>query len=257
MSARLSFVAHPDDDLIFMNPDLASDIQGGVPSWTAYLTAGNIAPGSAGYPYADERIKGVRAAYARAAKVANDWDWVPINVGGRQVVTNRLKAAPHVRLVFTYVHAAYQSDSGDLFRMWSDPNFVAQPIDGRAPYTKASFLAMLRGLIDHVNPLFLRLTDPQGQELGDHIDHGLAGRFAAAANLDGTNRCVRRMDAYLGYIAQHAPENCAGYWQGECLAIWNAYKPFDPEVGPTSWDEMSKRQFRRHVWMAGDTYLDL
>jgi LmbE family N-acetylglucosaminyl deacetylase len=256
MTARISFVAHPDDDLIFMNPDIASDIQGGVPSWTCYLTAGNVQPGSAGYPYADERIKGLRAAYARAAKVANDWDWIPLQLAGRQVVTNQLKAAPHVNLVFTYIHAANGSDDGDLSRMWANPSFSAQPLNGAA-FTKASLLATLRALIDHVNPLFLRLMDPQGQELGDHIDHRFAGRFTATANLDAGGRCVRRMDGYLGYLAQHAPENCSGYWQSESLAIWNAYKPFDSQVGPTSWDEMSKRQFRKHVWMTGDTYLDL
>lgn len=259
MNARLSFVAHPDDDLLFLNPDIASDIQAGLPSWTAYLTAGNIQPGSAGYPYTDERIKGLRAAYARTAGVANDWDWIPITLTGRQVVTNRLKAAPHVNLVFTYIDAAAgpEDNFGDLYRMWHDPQFVAQLLDNRPAYTRATLVAMLKALIEHVNPLFLRITDPYGQSIGDHVDHAYAGRFAATANLDGAGKVVRRMDSYFGYAARNFTPNVSGYWETESRETFEAYNAFDTELPPGAWSDMHIRQHRRHVWMPGDTYLDL
>jgi LmbE family N-acetylglucosaminyl deacetylase len=259
MNARLSFVAHPDDDLLFMNPDIASDIQAGLPSWTAYLTAGNIQPAPAGYPYADERIKGLRAAYARTAGVANDWDWIPITLTGRQVVTNQLKAAPHVNLVFTYIDAAAgpEDNFGDLHRMWHDPQFVAQLLDNRPSYTRATLVAMLKALIEHVNPLFLRITDPYGQQVGDHVDHAYAGKFAATANLDANGKCVRRMDSYFGYLAKAATPNFSGYWSDEKWAAFDAYRAYDPEIAPGAHSEMRTRQHRRHVWAPGDTWLDL
>ena len=64
----LSFVAHQDDDLLFMNPDIVSDVQVREPTWITYLTAGNLAPGPAGMVYADQRIQGARAAWARAGR---------------------------------------------------------------------------------------------------------------------------------------------------------------------------------------------
>lgn len=256
MTARISFVAHPDDDLLFLNPDLCSDVQGGVESWTVYLTAGNLIAGSGGMPYADQRINGLRAAYARAAKVANAWEFQLITLpGGRTLASNYLRDAPHVHLVWMFINAANGTDNGDLCRMWGDPNFVAAPIDGRPTYTRATFIATLKAFIVQVQPLFVRALDAAGQETGDHIDHAYAGKFALAANLDATGKVARRLDVYFGYAGRNFPVNVSGTWASEKLAIWQAYKPYDSAFaqGSTSWDEMAVRQFRRHVYAAGDT----
>jgi len=260
VTTTLSFVAHPDDDLLFMNPDIASDVQAGQPTWVVYLTAGNLDAGPGGMPYADQRIQGLRAAYARAAQVESVWDYQEITLpSGRTLASNYLRDAPHVHLVWTYINAANGPDNGDLYRMWTDPAFAAAPIEGRPSYTRAQFIAMLKALITFVQPNFLRVTDPSGQTIGDHIDHGYAGKFAATANLNSSSKIVRRMDAYFGYAAASFPPNSGGYWESEKLAIWQAYKPHDPAfpAGSPAWDEMAPREFRRHVWMPGDTWLDL
>lgn len=260
MSHTLSMVAHPDDDLIFLNPDILSDIRAGHRVWVAYLTAGNLEPGPAGMDYADKRIQGVRAAYAKSANVVNDWSYQAISVGGRTLATNYLKAAPQVRLVFTYVHAAAGADQvGDLARMWADPSFVAAPIDGRPSYTKDQFASMLRALADHVAPDFLRGHDPQGQQCGDNVDHDRAGKFTCLSNLDPTGRMVRRLDSYFGYVGRSWVENVSAYWAAEKLAVWRTYKPHDPAFAnsPTGWDEMAARQYQRHIWQPGDTWTPL
>lgn len=261
--SRLTLVAHPDDDLLFLNPDVASDIQAGHTTWVIYLTAGNVVTGAAGMPYADQRIQGVRAAYARAAKVTGPaavWNYQLITLpGGRSIATNWLQGAPHVHLAFTFVSAAAGADNGDLYRMWTNPAHAATPIDGRPSYTKSTFTAMLREFITHVNPDFLRITDPSGQVIGDNIDHTYAGKFAAAANLNAvTGTVTRRMDSYFGYAAGNFPSNSGGYWETEKLAIWNAYKPLDPvfPAGSVAWDEMASRQHRRNMWLPGDPYRD-
>jgi LmbE family N-acetylglucosaminyl deacetylase len=257
----LSLVAHPDDDLLFLNPDIASDIQADRATWIAYLTAGNLDPGPDGMEYADQRIEGLRAAYARAAKVADDWDFELITLpNGRQLSSNFLVEKPTVHLVFTFINAANGDDNGDLFRMWNDEDFTATPIDERPSYTRASFIAMLKGLIAHVQPGFLRTTDPIGFEIGDHIDHTYAAKFTAAANLNGSGKMVKRMDTYFGYAAANFPPNFSGYWAGEKLAMWQAYTPHDsafPPGGPTGWDDLAVREFRRHVWMPGDSWQDM
>ncbi|PWK81739.1 GlcNAc-PI de-N-acetylase [Lentzea atacamensis] len=253
----ISLVAHPDDDLLFLNPDIASDIQAGYNTWVVYLTAGNLTAGSAGMPYADQRIQGERAAYARAAKVANTWEYELIILpSGRQLATNYLAAAPQVRLVFTFINAANGSDNGDLWRMWHDQAFQAFPIEGRPSYTKDSFVAMLKELYTYVNPDFLRVGDVWGPQLSDHIDHGVAASFAATANLGASGTCARRMDSYFGYAAVSMPANVTGYWHDEKLDIWNAYKALDPTfaTAPTAWDDMADRQHRRWVFSPGDVW---
>ena len=69
-------VAHPDDDLLFMNPNLASSLRAGHCIFTVYLTTGANPGGVAGYnatygtsitpaQYAAKREAGILAAYAQ------------------------------------------------------------------------------------------------------------------------------------------------------------------------------------------------
>lgn len=251
----ISFVAHPDDDLLFMNPDILSDVQAGQPTWVVYMTAGNLVRGPDGMAYADERVNGIRAAYARAARVPEGCDFQLLTLaGGRPVATNYLTHAPHVRLVYPFINAASGADNGDLYGMWHDPAYAAQPIDGRPSYKSESFVEMLRALIAHVDPAFLRILDPNGQQAGDHIDHTYAARFAAAANTDSSGRVARRMDGYFGYTVQQWPSTLGGYWVTEKAAAWAAYRPHDSAFSgnPTAWDHVMDRQQRRHVWLPGD-----
>lgn len=254
----LTFVAHQDDDLLFLNPDVMSDVQGGAETWICYLTAGNIVAGPAGMGYADQRIQGARAAWARGAKVASPiWDYELITLpSGRQLATNKLRGTG-VRLVFTYMSAANGTDNGDLWRMWHNPAFAATPIDGRPSYTRASFIAMLKELIACAGPEFLRMQDTEGNPMGDHIDHTAAARFAMSANLDASGKCVLRADEYFGYIVTNFAENWSGYWRDEKKAAWDCYKPFDSQVGDTSWDNVMGRQYRRHVYWPGDTWVEI
>jgi LmbE family N-acetylglucosaminyl deacetylase len=252
----MSFVAHQDDDLLFMNPDAASDIGPGNEVWIVYLTAGNLTPGAGGMPYADKRIQGARAAWARAAHRPNSWNFELLTVNGRQLATNTLNGTGgKVRLVHTFINAANGADDGDLSRMWDSHAFVASPIDGRASYTYSTFLAMLKALIGYANPEFIRVQDTQGFQCGDHIDHVHGARFAMTANLGPGGTVLRRADEYFDYIITNFAANWAGSgWAEEKLSIWNQYKPFDNQLGPTSWDNVADRQHRRRVLDIGDTW---
>jgi LmbE family N-acetylglucosaminyl deacetylase len=115
---------------------------------------------------------------------------------------------------------------------------------------------MLHALIDYVQPDFLRVQDPAGEEMNGHIDHASGGRFALAAN--STNGVIaRRADTYFDYVTAQMPENFSGYWRDEKLAIWNAYKPFDSQVGPTAWDELAGREHRRRIYWPGDQWSEV
>src|SRR5262249_53566993 len=51
----LAIVAHQDDDLLFMQPDLIEAVRGGAGVVTVYVTAGNA---KSGVDYADKRYEG-------------------------------------------------------------------------------------------------------------------------------------------------------------------------------------------------------
>lgn len=248
-TTTISFVAHQDDDLLFMNPDIASDIQAGYEVWVVYLTAGEV-PHRDPMGYANQRIEGERAAYARTAGKANNWTYQAMSFNGHEVATNRLNGT-NVRLVFTYVHAAAGGcddvngdPQGDLYRMLHDNSYVARPIDGRAPYNRQSFTGMLHAIINHVRPDYMRSGSTIGHREGDNVDHTSAANLVADADTDGKGNTWIRRDEYQGYIIENYPENVFGRWRDEKIAIWDQYWPHDPELA--SWSHRAKltRQYR-------------
>lgn len=119
----VNIVAHQDDDILFMNPDLANSITANRPNTTIFLTAGEagyeVGSGRPGDPsvqqcqtldpidredYARCRQLGARAAYAQMAGVANQWSeqirtvYGPVETFAIEVHT--LVQRPTVRLVF-------------------------------------------------------------------------------------------------------------------------------------------------------------
>ncbi|NUR89231.1 MAG: hypothetical protein HOY71_34545, partial [Nonomuraea sp.] len=97
-------VAHPDDDLLFMAPDLYGAVLAGEPTVTVYLTAGE---GLAGvddahdpHRYVFDRQEGLRAAYAYLAGVPNLWRGATLVEGGVRLRMETLVERPTVRLVF-------------------------------------------------------------------------------------------------------------------------------------------------------------
>lgn len=239
----ISFVAHQDDDLLFMNPDIASDVEAGYNVWVVYLTAGEVHTRPP-FPYADQRIQGERAAYAKNAEVPNNWTYEEMWFNGHPVATNRLNGT-NVRLVFTYIHGASGGCAtetepqvgdpyGDLYKMLTFSPYVAQPIDGRPAYNKFSFIGMLHAIIAHANPDYIRSGSTIGHRdrpARDHVDHVSAALLVAEANLlPGTNTTWKRRTEYTAYNSASQPENVFGYWRDRKIEIWDEYWPHDPEV---------------------------
>src|SRR5690349_15438 len=74
---ELNIVAHEDDDLLFMSPDLPASIRRGNTVETVYLTAGDA---DAGEAYWRGREDGIRAAYARMAGVEDRWNQSTVRI---------------------------------------------------------------------------------------------------------------------------------------------------------------------------------
>ena len=93
----VNVVAHPDDDLYFVNPLILQDIRAGRCSTTIYVTSGDAGQSSS---YYQKRELGVQAAYAKMAGVTNKWTTTVSLVGTKIVTQATLKAKPAVQLYF-------------------------------------------------------------------------------------------------------------------------------------------------------------
>ena len=75
----LNIVAHEDDDLLFLSPDLLHAIQAGRSVRTVFLTAGDAGNDTA---YWTGREAGMQAAYAQMCGVANTWTQTDAGIAG-------------------------------------------------------------------------------------------------------------------------------------------------------------------------------
>lgn len=95
--STLNIVAHEDDDLLFLSPDLLNDIKSDRCVMTVFLTAGDANLGSS---YWKSREEGVKAAYAQMAGQSNSWRESSIQVNNRSVASFILRSDSTVTLVF-------------------------------------------------------------------------------------------------------------------------------------------------------------
>jgi hypothetical protein len=240
----MQFVAHEDDDTLFMNPDIQNFLGAGYGTVTVVLTAGEASgtvsvssPGcTAPAPYepqavfAGNREEGMRSAYSSMAGLPNSWTRAVYSIAGTPVEIDALDGAAQVQLVFLNIPEEGDSDyafaascGGPLLCLYNDgagalafPTIV--PNGGLAPavaYTRASLMQTLSGLVSMYQPSVVRMLDPQPYEhylagdtyevTYDNLDHRAAGRFADEALAAYTGNYAAQY--YKGYsIQNHQPD---------------------------------------------------
>ncbi|MFH8724281.1 PIG-L family deacetylase [Streptomyces termitum] len=217
--AVLQILAHPDDDLFFMNPDLVRDLSAGTPVTSVYVTDGgsfgrNAAPG--GPParpnvpaYVSARQQGLRQAYARmlGAPLFTPWERSALPLpGGRQAEVDRLVHRGRcAELVFLglRMHAGNGGTPVNLTRLWDGPGVnlptrpaPESPVRRSFSYGRRDLVDVLVHLLSRTRPTLVRTLDPdpdaqvhdrrhpRGSDqpgYSDHPDHTAAGLFAWAA----------------------------------------------------------------------------
>ncbi|MFG2338678.1 PIG-L family deacetylase [Streptomyces yangpuensis] len=235
----VQIIAHPDDDLYFMNPDLRYSISAGHPVTSVYLTAGeadgvNAAPakGATTAPnkpaYAEARQNGIRAAYAKMATGDRTSAWkrtvVPTKGGGHAEV-DVLVAKPQVNLVWLQLREAghgYADVPESLHGLWNGK--VARlesmlssgtPVKQRFAYSKDQVVQTLVGVLEQYRPTTVRFQDPtpgrypDTKQYTDHQDHFYGARFVqmatAAYAKDVKDRPHFAVQNYVGYFNGSLP----------------------------------------------------
>ncbi len=259
----LSFVAHPDDDLLFMNPDQDDAIRQGRCVHTVYLTAGDRGEG---LDYTLARERGIMAAYAEMAGAADAWSTDGLAVGGHTLVRHTLRANTRIQLIMLrlpdpWLGAGWGSLT-PLSRVESVPH---ARVRSYAPYpdtyTRGELIRLLADLIRQEHPRDVRLMDPSitipyrslcwrcaGH---DHPDHIAGARLveAAMALAPGTYSITR----YLNYPSQELQANLDAAQTARKTAIYLRYAQDDPLTCPPG-DDCSAPQGPEAIWVGRQYY---
>ncbi|MER6392514.1 PIG-L family deacetylase [Streptomyces sp. NPDC059382] len=236
----MQIVAHPDDDLFFMNPDTGHSIRSGRPITSVYVTSGEAdginAPGHASplHPmppadrarYAEARQNGIRAAYAQMATGDKISPWTRTSIptiGGGTAELDTLQAHPQINLVWIQLREAremYKDVPHSLRGLWNgqipslEPMLASDTPAKPISYTKDQLVEALAGLMRHFRPTHIRTLDPTPSREGvkhqiiEHQDHVFSARFAQAAlqKYAATSGHPNfTVQTYLGYNTSYLP----------------------------------------------------
>ncbi|MCO5975001.1 PIG-L family deacetylase [Actinoallomurus soli] len=276
----LQIVAHEDDDLLFMTPDLSESLRAGSPHLTVYLSAGES---KAGVPpdthdvnaYVADRETGVRTAYALMLGVRDRWRRETLTVGALRLLSYTLADRPDIRLVFLLVPDGRDPRASlgwhTLGRLWSATGHAdvcgwTQAPEG-SPYrrclSREDVLTALTGLIQSFRPTVVRSQDtaPDERYSADHPDHIAAAHFAAEA--------VRRHAArhpeqpllqvnYRDYNIRNLAVNLADADNRYKRRVFAAYSAHDYRISAENphWDAYEARMVYRWPRGTGFTAAD-
>ncbi len=226
--AVMLVVAHEDDDILFMSPDLLRDVRAGRPIFTVYVTAGDAGLDT---DYWLGREAGARAAYASMAGVGNDWNEYTLSISDYDIAVFALNGGPDIQLAFLRLPdgcggPGCVTPGQSIASLWQGDVEVAT-LDGTATYTRASLIGALTELMEFVAPSQLRIqnhVDPAG----DHPDHHHAALFAHEARQQLAS--PPELFAYIGYLTSQLPANVSGEELNAKQRAFDAYAQFDPLV---------------------------
>jgi LmbE family N-acetylglucosaminyl deacetylase len=202
-AVHLTVVAHPDDDLLFMQPDLQDALNRGGGMTSVYVTAGND---TKGLNYVENRYAGLMAAYGAIAGT-HDWICGWIDIADHAAEHCRLDEA-RISLVFLgYPDGGLMGERPTSLRnLWQGKIASATTISQRTTtYGRADLLAVLSEIITTTAPTTLRTLEVAATHGHDHSDHMLVGALSVLAT--AATPAHPELISYRGYNVEGEPPN--------------------------------------------------
>ena len=231
----LTFVAHEDDDLLFMNPDMQQSIKEGLCIRTVYVTAGDDGRAAS---YWHGRALGAEAAYATMAGAPDNWTVSEAIIESHSVDVAVLKDRPTIVLTFLHLPDGGPSGKGfasneTLAALRSNKVSMIHTVDGKSSYNRAELTATLDAFMSLDKPTIIR-TQAYSDELakGDHSDHQAVGYF-----VDQARTSYYRHYTFIPYIAYqigHMPVNLSEELIAGKTAVFQAYERYDAAICNTT-----------------------
>lgn len=231
-NSALTIVAHEDDDLIFVNPDIITDIRANRCVRTIFVTAGD-----AGNEYPDSlyRENGPEAAYAQMVGVADNWTTISDDIPGRNITVRALVGRPNVSIAFLRLPDGFPSGSGSstysgqsLSKLWTGAISSIGTVDGSETYTRAGLISTLAAMMTDFQPTTVRTQDyVSAVSDADHSDHLMTAAFVRAADAQYTT-VAHTLMSYQGYPTASRAANVTGDDLTRKRAALTAASPYDP-----------------------------
>lgn len=202
-ASELTIIAHQDDDLLVMQPDLGEAVQRRVGVTNVYVTAGNS---THGWELAETRNAGLMAAYTELTGDAG-WACGWLRIETVWVEHCRLASA-RLSLVFLYYPDGLQDGSAtaSLLHLWEGTIETAAAVARRpSTYDQATLVQVVTEIIDQSAPTTIRTLDVASTHGHDHSDHMIVGALTVLAAARSTHD--PRLIAYRGYNIQDEPPN--------------------------------------------------
>lgn len=206
-SANLTIVAHQDDDLLFMQPDLADLVQSGAGVTNVYVTAGN---GTEGYDYVLRRERGLMAAYGALVGLGiHDWSCGWIDIAGKHANHCRLEAGKISLVFLLYPDGGKEGEQPDsLLHLWEGTAHDVTTIgDNPSTYSQAELIDTVGAIITATQPHAIRTLEVSGAHGRDHADHEAVGALAVLAVAAAPMQARPAMLSYRGYSTEMEPAN--------------------------------------------------
>jgi LmbE family N-acetylglucosaminyl deacetylase len=229
---EIRIVAHQDDELLFMNPDLLESLRAGRCVRTVYLTAGDAGKGIA---YAATRDAGMRAVYASMAGRADTWTESSAVFGGKTLPISSLQDED-VSLIFLRL-----PDGGDgtgfpatgqqsLTKLVAGTLTSIRAVDDSNAFTRAELVATLAEIVTSYRADVVAIQEFADEFGGDHPDHVAGGAIANDAQTKYTAQ--HRVIAYRGYDTVVLPSNLPPAIADENWRLFLDYARHDENVCP-------------------------
>ncbi|HKR82345.1 MAG TPA: PIG-L family deacetylase [Candidatus Saccharimonadales bacterium] len=233
----MNIVAHQDDDLLFMNPELEHSVSAGSCVRTVYMTAGD--DGADKY-YWLSREHGSEAAYSTMTP-QEDSAWIErqVALSDHQFMTVASpKNNPGISLIFMHLPDGNVDGRGfrsshfeSLARLDSNKIPLIHSVDGQSSYDATELQQALAELMKTYQPTEVRTqANFIGHQYPDHSDHMAVGRFASRAFSMYSHPTGATLRFFIGYPVHQMPPNVDGDDLARKEAAFFAYARFDGGV---------------------------
>lgn len=210
----MNVVAHQDDDLLFMNPDLLQSINAGHCVRTVYLTAGDS--GSDVF-YWLARERGSMAAYSKMLNSNSPWIERTIKLSDQLYVA---AASPRANDNFTLIFLrladgspegkGYGSSNLESLQQLATAEIATmKAVDKQSNYSLEQVLLVIEKFMQIYRPAEVRTMSPQDHdpEAKEHSDHMATGVLTSKAYYNYQGGKPMPITYYLGYPTRNMPVN--------------------------------------------------
>ena len=203
-------VAHPDDDLLFINPDIQNKLNNGWCIRAVYMTGADDGRET---NYWLRREEGIQKAYSVMLGVQGEWQKREVIIDGHSITTSQLGIRPDVSLVFVRLpdggvrgKGYSRTSNHSIEKMSHFKNQKVNTLDGKSSYNYQALVRVVGAIIAKDQPAEILTTVSSGElSVGDHSDHIAVGQIAKLSA--SAVKSSASITTYVGYPSSRLSKN--------------------------------------------------